>query len=384
VISIPKTLVLSWSVPPAATGSGIVMLNFLRQFKQDEMVVVGALYSFHPRTPWSDDLPRIIYGMIQPPFTWHGERWLRRLQWPVLLLISLWVFLRNKCQAILVIYPDELFLLAGYLISRFTRRPLFVYFHNTYVDNNPDRFFAHWLQERVFAAAKHVFVMSEGMRQLFSERYPNLDCSALPHIINEPIVSPNEVKLPSLHTFLRLVFAGNINASCAEAAGRFLQWFQQTPDVTLTIYSGMPSSLFERLGFCGERISFETVPYHVLLNRIRQGDVLIHPHGFTGLMQPVEYRTIFPTKTLEYLVSQRPILAHLPRECYLAQFYRKHDCALIVDEPTIEALSKGMARLSSDPELRLRLVRNALKAAVQFQGTIVARNFREKMAYFTS
>ena len=176
------------------------------------------------------------------------------------------------------------------------------------------------------------------------------------------------MKLLSLHTPLRLVFAGNINASCAEASGRFLQWFQQNPGVTLAIYSGMEASQFELLGFCGERISVETVPYHVLLNCIRHGDILIHPHGFNGAMQPEEYRTMFPTKTLEYLVSQRPILAHLPGDSFLANFYRKYDCALIVDEPTLEALSKGISRLCSDADLRLRLVRNALKAAVQFQG----------------
>lgn len=375
----PKTLALSWSVPPAATGSGIVMSNFLRQFGRDEMVAVGAWYPFHPRANWEKDWTEIVYGMIQPPFAWRGERWLRRLQWPVLFLVSLWVFFRHRCQAILAVYPDELFLLAGYLLSRLTGKPLLVYFHNTYADNKPGQRFARWLQERVFANAKHVFVMSEGMQILYQERYPELQCSPLPHIINEAIASPSEVDLPELHRPLRLVFAGNINDSCAEAAGRFLQWFQQTPHVTLSIYSGMNSGQFERLGFCGERITIETVPYDELLERIRQGDILIHPHGFTGGMQPEEYRTIFPTKTLEYLVSQRPILAHLPSESCLAHFYRQHECALIVDEPSIVALSDGFARLQSDVKLRQRLVRNALSTAVQFQATTIIDKFRAQV-----
>ena len=40
----PKTLVLSWCVPPAANGSGIVLSNLLRQFRSDEIVAVGAFY----------------------------------------------------------------------------------------------------------------------------------------------------------------------------------------------------------------------------------------------------------------------------------------------------------------------------------------------------
>jgi len=381
---LPKTMLLSWGVPPAAIGSGIVIQNLARQFEPHEMVVVGAWYPFHPPSEWQPTWPHIVYGMIQPPFTWRGELWLRRLQWPLLLLVSLWVLLNHSCQVILCVFPDELFLLAGYLLSKLTRKPLFLYLHNTFADAKPNDPFFHWLQERVFSSARHAFVMSEGMQAFFHKKYPKLDCSPLPHIINAPIVLPSELIIPDLHQPLRLVFTGNINSSCSDAAGRLKEWIILNPDSTLNIYSGMDPSQFARLGFQGEQIRIKTVSYDILLSCIREGDILIHPHGFTGAMQPIEYQTIFPTKTLEYLVSQRPILAHLPGDCFLAQFYRKHDCALIVDDPAIEAFSDGVSRLRSDPELRLRLVKNALKAALLFQGPIISDHFRKVVIQKTS
>jgi len=140
----------------------------------------------------------------------------------------------------------------------------------------------------------------------------------------------------------------------------------------------MSSQSFRRKGFTGTNISIETVPYDQLLERMGEADIVIHPHGFHGPMEEHEYQTIFPTKTIEYLLCKRPILAHLPGDCFLAEFYREYDCALIVDEPTIEALERGLEKLCQE-DLRRRLVDNALKAARQFYAPLVADQFRQTL-----
>jgi glycosyltransferase involved in cell wall biosynthesis len=106
-------------------------------------------------------------------------------------------------------------------------------------------------------------------------------------------------------------------------------------------------------------------------------DVMLLPHGFTGPYHPVEYETIFPTKTIEYLISGRPILAHTPPGAFLTRFLRDHDCALVVDTPDHAAVLAAVQRLLTDAPLRARLVRNALKAAEQFQVKRVVAEFRE-------
>ena len=90
-----------------------------------------------------------------------------------------------------------------------------------------------------------------------------------------------------------------------------------------------------------------------------------------------EYRTIFPTKTIEYLISGRPILAHSPADSFLTQFLKENDCALVVDEPDVGMLRAAIERLRSDNELRDRLVRNALRTARMFQAPHVAAEFRK-------
>lgn len=372
----PKTLLLSRSAPPAPTGSAVIVGNLARQFSPEEMVVLGAYYPGTPAVPWQDDWATLKYATVHPPDGWRGARWIRLAQFPWLLLRTLSTLIAGRCKAILIVYPDEIFLFAAYLIARLTRTPLFAHFHNTYLENRGHSPFARWLQGRVFEMARHVFVMSEGMSRLFEQNYPDLPCSPLVHSFNEVLPQENDVALPPLHQPLRLVIFGNFSASNADAAGRLAQLVHATPDVHLTLFSGTNPSYLKRLGFTGERITLETVTRDVLLERLSEADLVLLPHGFTGRIADEEIATIFPTRTIEALISQRPILAHAPRNCFLAEFLVSHDCALLVDEPEVEALTQALHLLRTDPELREHLVTQALRAARQFHASTVGSELR--------
>ncbi|TXG87953.1 MAG: hypothetical protein E6R14_00505 [Thermomicrobiales bacterium] len=64
-------------------------------------------------------------------------------------------------------FPNEEFLLAGYLTAKLTNAHLYPYFHNTFLEqcavNSVHHRIAQWLQSRVFDEADHIFLMSDGM-----------------------------------------------------------------------------------------------------------------------------------------------------------------------------------------------------------------------------
>jgi glycosyltransferase involved in cell wall biosynthesis len=374
--SFPKTLLLCRNIPPAPTGASVVIANLARQFRADEMVVMGAYYLHTPAQSWSREWPALKYAIVQFPDGWRGERWLRWAQFPLLLLRSWWTMLTGGCKAIIVVFPDEVFLLAAYLLARLTRKPLYPYLHNTFLENRSNSRFASWLQPRVFAFASHVFVMSEGMRRLYRVNYPNLRCSALVHSFNQPIPEHDEAVAPTVHQPLRLVLFGNVGPSNADAAGRFAQLARSFSDLQLTVFSGTSRSYLKQLGFSGDNITLETVSHDVLMEGLKQSDIILLPHGFFGAAADEEIATIFPTRTIEALISERPILAHTPSDCFLAEFLRYHECAVIVDEPEVAALEQAVKRLRQDADLRARVVRQALLAAEQFQATTVAAHLR--------
>ena len=379
----PKTLLLSRSIPPAPTGSGVIIGNLARQFRADEMVVLGAYYIGRPKIEWRKEWPPLTYATVEAPDGVRGARWLRWAQFPLLLLRAWWTLVSRRCKAILVVFPDDRFLLAAYVLARLTQKPLYPYFHNTYLENQPNSRLARWLQPHVFGLARHVFVMSEAMEHLYSKNYPGLPCSPLLHSFNDPLPQAERVSLPPMHHPTRLVLFGTVSASNAEAISRIAQLVHTMPGVQLTVFSGTSHSYLKRLGFTGDRIRIKTVSHDLLMDGLRDGDIILLPHGFHGDIADEEIATIFPTRTVEALISQRPILAHLPTNCFLAEFLRRHQCALTVDEPDTAALKHAINRLRQDDALRARLVRQALITARQFQPSIVAAHLREIMQHET-
>lgn len=371
----PKILYVSRSVPPIPTGSATISANFAQAFSQDEMVVVGA--KGQGRVEWPADGPALRYASWHPPESLRGKRWIRWAQFPLVLARLLYLCLAHRCQVIFATFPDEIYLLAAYLVSVILRKPLFAYFHNTYLENRPGltawNGLACWLQPRVFRRARHIFVMSAGMQQLYQARYPGLAVSPLVHTFNEPI--PESVAHPAPGSPLVLTMIGNVTASCADAVRRLGQVFNDLPDSQWRIYSGEPRA-YERLGFVGERVQIKRVSRQELLSSLRAADIVLLPHGLTGNTAQEEIQTIFPTKTIECLLSTRPILAHVPEGCFLTEFLRQHDCALIVSAPDPEALKAAIQQIAADPALREKLVTQALKTARQFYAPAVAQQVR--------
>jgi len=265
----------------------------------------------------------------------------------------------------------------GFRASRWLRLPLFPCFRNTYLENRAglEYHFASGLQPRVFSQAARVLVMSEGMAEHYRRRYPGIRCSALVHSFDEPV--PQYTPPPEPGATLELVLSGNINDACREAAVRVCQAISRTPRSRLTLLSGTAREHLDQLGLLRPDVGLETVSRDVLIDRLQRADIMVLPHGFSGALAAVEYEPIFPTRTIEYLICGRPILAHTPPNCFLTRFLREHECALVIDVADGEAIRRGIEELRSNGELRARLVRNALRAAELVQAAWVAGQLRQ-------
>lgn len=374
-----RILLLSRSVPPQTSGSAIIAMNLAKQFTRDEMVVAGERVPGRPPVEWRDEWPRVLHltSGLEPGR--RGARWLRCLEVPRLVVGTGRLVRREGIGTIIAVFPNEYYLLAGYLTACRANVRLYAYFHNTYLEQRRGGAgrFAAWLQPRVFARASHVFVISEGIRELYGGRYPELPCSVLPHSFCEPIPPFQEPPAPG--DPVRFVISGNVNATCEDAGRRVCDAVQETGG-TLALLTGQPSSELTARGLLRPNVTHGPVSRDHLLGHLRQADIAVLPHGFVGPLAEEEYRTIFPTKAIEYLICGRPILAHTPAECFLTRFLRRHGCALVVDEPSVPSLCAAIGRLRSEAPLRAHLVRNALKAAEAFRAPRVAEELRRRLA----
>jgi glycosyltransferase involved in cell wall biosynthesis len=377
-----RILLFSMELPPSPSGAAVVVSNLAPQFGQSEMVIAGEMPSVDLPLIWRDEWPRIHYVLSRWPAGRRGRHLRRRLLLPLIVSRCVSLIRRYRCDRILCIFPKEEYLCAAYLAAKITGAKFYPYFHNTYLENRKgvSRLFARWLQPRVFEQADHVLVMSEGMAQLYRERYPGLKCGPLVHPFNGPI--PEFEDPPRPESPFRFVISGNIHESNLDATLRFCDALGSVEDTELTIISGASRGYLESIGVLRKGWQHFTVPANEFLNRLRMADVAVLPHGFTGNFCTEEYQTIFPTKLIEYLFCGRPILAHSPKDCFLTRFLKERRCALIVDVPEKSALIEAIDRLRSDACLRAELVRNALRTAEMFQASRVAEMCRSylKMA----
>lgn len=375
-----KMMMISWGLPPALNGSSNIVANLARQFSPDELVVAGEQWPGPKSSEWDEDngsKPEMIFVHRQWP--WRFKRVVRLLLFPVIFTRLAIAYRRRRCRQIMAIFPDEFYLFAGYLLSLITGDPFYSYFHNTYAENRSGlrRQFARWLQPRVFRRSKIVFVMSDGMKEHWERLHPGVRFESLVHTFNETISDRSE--RGSVPEAFQMAFMGNANKSNFDALSRLPAMLAAFPNCRITTYSGAGDAVFARLGLQSDRVRHTRVGYDQVVDELSKFDLLFLAHGFVGELSEVEYATIFPTRTIPYLLSGTPIVAHTPPNAFLTRWLRAHDCAEIVDQPAADHLIEAVRRLLEQPHRRSQIVSNALHAARQFQAATVADRLRDQV-----
>jgi hypothetical protein len=369
-----KILIISWSLPPEPIAMATVVENIAKQFSKDQIVMAGEKnLAVNYKTRESINDIEIAFITIK-----LGSRKIfSLLQLPFALIKIFYLIRKHRIKNIFTIYPTEVFLLIGYLASIFSGKTLYIYYVNSYIENKhsllkPIHIF---FQKAVFQRAKHVFVMSEAMVHLFKKNYPDLNkCSALVHTFNEKIPEYENYEIGNQINFY---FSGNVNASCEEAAKRLFNTITSISEYNITISPAIQKQRIEKIGINISQIRFISVSRNDLVKEINKADIVLLPHGFHGVLSQDEYDTIFPTKTIEYLICGRPILFHGPPESFITRFMIQNNCAYVVDEPNEKKILEGIIKLKENPLLRKDIVNNAFKAATMFYAPDVIEKFKK-------
>lgn len=378
-----RILVVSWSVPPDISGSSVVIENLAMQFTGSNMRIVGESTDGNSHL-CNDKLPEIVYVGNKRFADVLGRRFIipifEIIEFPSLVTRVIVQAFKFKASHIVAVFPDARYLAAGYIAALVTGVGFFPYYHNTYVENRSglSKIIAICLQFLVFKLARRVFVLSKGMQELFLCAYPSLKkVTPLLHSFTGPL--PIRTPLPRRNRPLRLALIGSINESCLDATQRLRRAVALLPEVELYIHTSTPERVLRKWGLLGDRVvvSQEKVSRARLMENLMERDIMVLPHGLTGGHSNVEYQTIFPTRTIEYLLSQRPILAHTPDETFLTRFLRSHKCALVVTESSEIILAKAIMRLGSDRDLCEQLVSNSIATATMFHAPLIADVLRK-------
>jgi len=373
-----KLLIVSWGVYPMAAGSAMVVDNMARHFSQDEIVLVGEKAPNLMQE--KDDIGgrNIYYVNPNIRLLGKGQKYLRWLNFGRTVRKIRAIAIKESCSAILGVFPDEFYMYVAYRLSKQLKLPFYTWFHNTYMDNRTGVFklVAKLLQPKFFSTAEVNFVISDGMIDFYKQRYPEFSFKALPHGFDIP-ETKYEPYTPNRRD-IRFLFSGNLSESCRDATVRQIKTIIRNPNYHVHLSTSNPISDFEKYDICGDNVHYEGfVTWEEFERRLTTFDIMLLPHGFDGERTEVEYETIFPTRTIPLLYSNRPILAHTPKNVFLTRFLRKHDCAEIVDEKDEQAIEAAIERLLNDDQRRRQIIKNAMKTASLFDGKNTSRQLKQ-------
>ena len=107
--------------------------------------------------------------------------------------------------------------------------------------------------------------------------------------------------------------------------------------------------------------------------------IMLLPHGFNGAWSQIEFDTIFPTRTIPLLFSNRPILLYSPENVFLTNFFKVNRCGFIESSRDEERILNTIKEIITDEFKRNEVIFNALKISQKFDVRLVKQQLFEML-----
>lgn len=382
-----KILLVSWSILPYKGGSSIIVENLSKNFSNEDMHILGSskfMQKDNPVRPAGS--PTFHYFFSEIYVMGRGNRffaWFRKWRFKALVRKIKAIISKEKITHIIGVYPNALYCHAACIAAKKMGIPFSSYFHNTYVENkaitNPE---AEKIQAEIFRNSEHIFVMSKGMQRFYEQKYQLHKFIPLVHTFNEFPDEQLKTGIPGEEKeHYKLVAIGNFNESNIDASQRFVNAIKHHPKYSLSLFTHVPNLLLKNRGLDTDAITNEGfVNPNEVHQKLQDYDICVLTHGFTGGYGEVEYKTIFPTRTIPFLLAGKPIIAHSPEGSFLTDFIKENKCAELVTEANTDAIIKSLDAIADNIAYQKELVAASQKTAEQFFGPMVVKQLQKTLA----
>jgi glycosyltransferase involved in cell wall biosynthesis len=272
----------------------------------------------------------------------------------------------EECDAV-VACPDRVGdLPTAYLASRLAGVRFYPYLfddYSTWYRSGVAGLLARHAERVLLKGAAGVIVPNEALRDSLRRRY-EIEATVIRNSCDlSAYEGPARAAIGPGAGELKIVFTGAIYDAHYEGIRALLAALRLRGDnARLHVYTPMPYSVLSDRGLHEGIVYHGRVPSDAVPEVQQAADVLFLPLAFESPF-PEVIRTSAPAKMGEYLASTRPILVHAPADSFAAQYFRRHECGLVVSERDPALLAQAVDRICEDAALRERLRGNAWQRA---------------------
>ena len=222
--------------------------------------------------------------------------------------------------------------------------------------------------------------MSQGMTDFLRNRYA-VDTTPIVHPIVQPV--PAFTDVPAATPPYRLAFSGNINFTVAERVRHVIEAVGDNPLYEIVLYTPVsPEDARETIGAWADNVTIAHLSdQKALVDALRGCDVmmlaLVDRRGSSSIED--DFKTQFPTRTLEMLISERPLLVIAPADYYITRFFQMNGAGRTYSGTDIDELREVILDMCTNSALRKSCVRNALATAQSYRVNEVVTTLRREL-----
>jgi hypothetical protein len=374
-----KVFFITHGFPPVPAGSSVINGNLLSCFDPESFVVLTCRMNLNQFVETRDYInKKYIFRFIVYPY--RLNKLFYSLQIFTGTLKTIFLALIHNPACIIAVYPDFAFLKIARKTAQVLKIPLIAYFHDTLVETmstNSKIKKASLLQKQVFTEAKKIFVMSEGIKELYKHKY-HLETTSLEHTYIENIQDSIDDKTEKLNQ----AFWGGDVYGINKCSARRLSEGVKNVNMDLFIAINKPVSYLHKIGIDGNHLRTGYFSKRLeYLEYLKQNKILFLGIDWADESETHfdELSTIFPTKTPEYLASGGIVVAHCPENYFLAKFINTHQCGVVISDRNPAVISETLLHIKTNPQLYITQRENALKAAKIFDSNRIGKLFKEEV-----
>lgn len=277
---------------------------------------------------------------------------------------------RETCDAVIVCTGGREILdfPAAYLASKMTGARFYAYLLDQYshmVSYVLGNSFLRHFESHVLKGATAVIVPNEFLRDELRARF-NVEAVVIHNMCDVELYrNPPATATQHKSEEAQIVYTGGVGPLHYDAFRNLLSAIEmrERKDVKLHLYTPQPRDSMQNEGITGPHVVFHEHQAVSTMPEIQQRAHILFLALAINSPHPDIVRTAMPGKMGEYLASGRPILVHAPPDSFIASYFRRYECGLVVDENDPAQLARAIDSLLNDAALRERLGARARERA---------------------
>ncbi|MDA7665924.1 glycosyltransferase, partial [Verrucomicrobia bacterium] len=251
-----------------------------------------------------------------------------------------------------------------FLLARKLQLPLLTQMHDLWYENTKLNSFSRALARKyekvIFQYADKNFCMTSTQQDYFKKKYPDLTFDMLPHCV--PKSEENYFRKTSdiEKNEYTILYTGNISrAMNLDALQQLLSCIKYLPKkYRIKMLVSLSEQECKNYNIYHEDIIYDWVSVEQSKKLIRKADLLFLPLSFNNCSTH-EVRTVYATKTLDYLKSGTPILVFSPPESFHSMDASCKGWGYVVDKDDPEFLAQSIIKVLQNEPLKRNLVLKA-------------------------